>query len=73
MYQNNREDYFARREAEREEVRDRWRLTMAALEFLAVVAGIAAIFVLVILIVSLLDWLWKDLGTVFEVIFSMFK
>ena len=73
MYQNNREDYFARREAEREEVRDSWRLTMAALEFLAVVAGIAAIFVLVILIVSLLDWLWKDLGTVFEVIFSMFK
>lgn len=73
MYQNNREDYFAWREAEREEVRDRWRLTMAALEFLAVVAGIAAIFVLVILIASLLDWLWKDLGTVFEVIFSMFK
>lgn len=73
MYQDSREDYFARQEERREEIRDRWRLTAGAAEFLAVVAGVAAIFVLVLLIVSLLNWLWQDLGSVFDVVFSMFR
>ena len=52
MYQqDNRDAYFERKEEEKEARRDRWRLTMGLMEFLAVVAGVAVTLVLVLLIV----------------------
>ena len=54
MYQqDNRDAYFERKEEEKEARRDRWRLTMGLMEFLAVVAGVAVTLVLV------LPWLIK--------------
>lgn len=73
MFQEPQEDYFIRKEEERQEKLDRMRLTAGMLEFLGVVAGIAAIFVLVLLIASLIHWLWRDLSGIFSVIISIFK
>ena len=73
MFQEPQEDYFIRKEEERQEKLDRMRLTAGILEFLGVVAGIAAIFVLVLLIASLIHWLWRDLSGIFSVIISIFK
>ena len=73
MFQEPQEDYFIRKEEERQEKLDRMRLTAGMLEFLGVVAGIAAIFVLVLLIASLINWLWRDLSGIFSVIISIFK
>ena len=73
MFQESQEDYYIRKEEERQERIDRLRLTAGLLEFLGVVAGVAVIFVLVLLIVSLLNWLWNDLSGVFSIIISIFK
>jgi len=73
MFQEQQEDYFIRKEEERQEKLDRMRLTAGILEFLGVVAGIAAIFVLVLLIASLINWLWRDLSGIFSVVISIFK
>ena len=74
MYQqDNRDAYFERKEEEKEARRDRWRLTMGLMEFLAVVAGVAVTLVLVLLIVSLLSWLRQDASATFDVILALFK
>ena len=74
MYQqDNRDVYFERKEEEKEARRDRWRLTMGLMEFLAVVAGVAVTLVLVLLIVSLLSWLRQDASATFDVILALFK
>ena len=69
MYQqDNRDAYFERKEEEKEARRDRWRLTMGLMEFLAVVAGVA-----VTLVLSLLSWLRQDASATFDVILALFK
>ena len=73
MFQESQEDYYIRKEEERQERLDRLRLTAGLLEFLGVVAGVAVIFVLVLLIASLLNWLWNDLSGIFSIIISIFK
>lgn len=71
--QDNRDAYFERKEEAKEARRDRWRLTMGLMEFLAVVAGVAVTLVLVLLIVSLLSWLRQDASATFDVILALFK
>ena len=73
MYQEPQDDYFVRKEEEREERLDRLRLTAGLMEFFGVVVGVAAIFVLVVLIVSLCNWLYRDMSGVFSMLFSIFK
>lgn len=73
MYQEPQDDYFIRKEEEREERLDRLRLTAGLMEFFGVVVGVAAIFVLVVLIVSLCNWLYRDMSGVFSLLFSIFK
>ena len=73
MYQEPQEDYFIRKEEEREERLDRLRLTAGMLEFFGVVLGVFAIFALVVLIVSLCNWLYRDMAGIFSVAFSIFK
>ncbi len=73
MYNDSREDYFARREEEREMIRDRWRLTAGVTEFVGVIAGGAAILLLVLLIVSLSSWLLADLRRTFSVFIALFS
>lgn len=68
----NRQAYLDRKQEEREARRDRMRMTMGLIDFLGVVLGVFAIFVLVLLIVSLLAWLARDAKSTFSVIFSAF-
>lgn len=73
MYQEPQDDYFVRKEEEREEKLDRLRMTAGLLEFLGVVLGVVVVFVLVVLIVSLCNWLFRDMSGIFSIIFSIFK
>lgn len=73
MYQEPQDDYFVRKEEEREERLDRLRMTAGMLNFFGVVLGVIAIFILVVLIVSLCNWLFRDMSGIFSVIFSIFK
>jgi len=73
MYQEPQDDYFVRKEEEREERLDRLRMTAGLLEFFGVVLGVFAVFVLVILIVSLCNWLYRDMSGMISLMFSIFK
>ena len=73
MYQEPQDDYFVRKEEEREERLDRLRLTAAMIDFFGVVLGVFAVFVLVILIVSLCNWLYRDMSGMISLMFSIFK
>jgi len=73
MNEQRREEYFARKEEEKQLRRDRWRLTAGMADFVAVVAGAAACLVLVLLIASLVNWLRQDAGSTFSVFISMFR
>ena len=73
MDEQKREEYFARKEEERQLRRDRWRLTAGMAEFGAVVAGVAVCLVLVLLIASLLNWLRQDATSTFKVFIDMFR
>lgn len=73
MDEQRREEYFARKEEERQARIDRWRVTAGLADFLAVAAGAAVCLILVLLIASLLNWLWQDAGSTFAVFINMFK
>ena len=73
MYQEPQDDYFVRKEEEREERLDRLRMTAGLLEVFGVVLGEFAVFVLVILIVSLCNWLYRDMSGMISLMFSIFK
>ena len=73
MYQEPQDDYFVRKEEEREERLERLRMTAAMIDFFGVVLGVFAIFVLVILIVSLCNWLYRDTAGIISLMFSIFK
>ncbi|MBR5232007.1 MAG: hypothetical protein IKW00_07155 [Clostridia bacterium] len=67
------DDYYIKKELDREEKLDRMRMMAGLMEFFGVVAGVFAIFLLIVLIVSLCNWLYRDLSGVFSAMFSIFK
>ncbi len=73
MDEQKREEYFARKEEDRELRRDRLRLTAGMADFLGVVAGVAVCLILVLLIASLVSWLRQDAGSTFAVFIDMFR
>jgi ABC-type multidrug transport system fused ATPase/permease subunit len=73
MDEQKREEYFARKEEEWQRRQDRWRITEGLAEFLAVVAGVGACLILVLLIASLVSWLRQDAAGTFSVFINMFK
>lgn len=73
MDEQKREEYLARKEEERLRRQDRLRLTAGLAEFLAVVGGVAVCLILVLLIVSLFNWLRQDAGSTFSVFIDMFR
>jgi len=73
MYQPMHDEYYIRKEEEREEKLDRLRMTAGLMDFFGVVLGVIAIFVLVVLIVSLCNWLYRDMAGIFSLAFSIFK
>ena len=67
------DDYYLKKELDREEKMDRMRMTAGLLEFFGVIAGVFVIFLLIVLTVSLFNWLYRDLSGVFSAMFSIFK
>lgn len=67
------DDYYLKKELDREERLDRMRMTAGVMEFLGVAAGVFVILLLIVLTVSLCNWLYRDLSGVFSAMFSIFK
>lgn len=73
MTQSNRDLYEQRKEWERQEKQDHFRVAAGMMEFLGVVVGIAAILVLLALLFSLLNWLGQDLNSSFLILRTRLK
>lgn len=66
-------DYFQRKEWERQEKRDHFRIAAGMMEFLGVVLGVAGILVLLALLFSLLSWLSRDISSTFAILRTRFQ
>jgi len=66
MQPDNRQEYFQKKEEEREARRDRLRFAAGMFEFLGVIIGAAVILVLVSLIISLVNWVSHDISSTFS-------
>jgi hypothetical protein len=71
MQPDNRQEYFQKKEEEREARRDRLRFAAGMLEFLGVIVGAAVILMLVSLIISLVNWVSRDISTTFNMFGTM--
>ena len=72
MYQND-QDYFQRKEWERQEKQDHYRVAAEVMNFLGVVLGVVAIFLLLALLFSLLSWLSQDISSTFSILRTRFQ
>lgn len=66
-------DYFQRKEWERREQQDRFRVAAGMMEFLGVALGVICILVLLALLFSLLTWLSKDISSTFAILRTRFQ
>lgn len=71
--QQNRQHYEQRKEWERQEKQDHFRVAAGMMEFLGVVLGIVVILVLLALLFSLLNWLGKDFASNFSLLRTRFQ
>ena len=71
--QSDNNDYFQRKEWEAEEKRDRYRVAAGMMNFLGVVVGVAAIFLLLALLFSLISWLAQDISSTFAILRTRFQ
>ena len=71
--QPDNNDYFQRKEWEAQEKRDRYRVAAGMMNFLGVVVGVAAIFLLLALLFSLLSWLFQDISSTFAILRTRFQ
>ncbi len=70
---SNREAYEQRKEWERQEKQDHFRVAAGMMEFVGVVLGIMAILVLLALLFSLLNWLRQDFASNFSTLAARFQ
>ena len=71
--QPNRNEYFQRKERERQERRDRFKVAAGMMNFLSVVLGVISILVLAALLFSLLSWLGQDISANFTILRTRFQ
>ena len=71
--QTNRDEYFQRKEMEKQEKRDRLKVAAGAANFLGVVLGLVSILVLAALLFSLLSWLGQDITANFTILRTRFQ
>ncbi|MBE5787938.1 MAG: hypothetical protein E7324_10455 [Clostridiales bacterium] len=71
--QTNRDEYFQRKEMEKQEKRDRLKVAAGAANFLGVVLGLVSILVLAALLFSLLSWLGQDIYSTFTILRTRFQ
>ena len=73
MMQPNRQEYEQRKEWERQEKQEHFRMAAGMMEFLGVVLGLVSIFVLLALLFSLLNWLGQDIASTFSILRTRFQ
>lgn len=71
--QPDRHDYFQRKEWERQERRDHYKVAAGVMNFLGVVLGVVSILVLAALLISLLSWLGQDIASNFTILRTRFQ
>lgn len=73
MTQPSRQEYDQRREWERQEKQDHFRVAAKMMEFMGVVLGVISILVLLTLLFSLLSWLSEDVSNTFSLLRVRFQ
>ena len=73
MQQPSRQEYEQRKEQERLDMQDRFRVAEGVMNFLGVVLGVVAIFLLLALLFSLLSWLSQDISSTFSILRTRFQ
>ena len=73
MQQPSRQEYEQRKEWERQEKQDHFRVAAGLMNFLGVVLGVVAIFLLLALLFSLLSWLSQDISSTFSILRTRFQ
>ena len=71
--QPGRQEYEQRKERERQEMQDRLRVASGVMNFLGVVLGVVAIFLLLALLFSLISWLDQDISSTFSILRTRFR
>ena len=71
--QPGRQEYEQRKEWERQERQDHFRVAEGVMNFLGVVLGVVCIFVLVALLFSLISWLDQDISSTFSILRTRFQ
>ena len=71
--QPNRREYEQRKEQERLDMQDRFRVAEGVMNFLGVVLGVVCIFVLLALLFSLISWLDQDISSTFSILRTRFQ
>lgn len=64
----DQQDYFAIREEERQQKRDRLRFAAGMSDFVGVILGVLVILVMLLLIFSLVNWLRRDISNTFTLL-----
>lgn len=70
---NGQTPYQLRKQWEKEDRQDRFRVAAGVMEFLGVVLGVIAVLVLFTLLVSLVNWLMKDISGTFAILRTRFQ
>ena len=73
LQQPSRQEYEQRKEWERQERQEHFRMASKMLEFLGVVLGVVCIFVLLALLFSLITWLDQDIASTFSILRTRFQ
>lgn len=69
----DRAPYSMRKQWEKEDRRDRYKVAAGVMNFLGVVLGVISILLLLALIVSLVSWLSKDISGTFAILRTHFQ
>lgn len=72
MQPDQNSDYFRRKEWERQERQDHFRVAAGVMEFLGVALGVVSILVLLALLFSLVSWLVRDISSTFAILRTRF-
>lgn len=72
MY-NDQMPYHLRKQWEKEDKQDRYRVAAGVMEFLGVVAGVVCILLLIALLMSLISWLARDISSTFATLRTHFQ
>ena len=73
IQQPDRQAYEQRKQWEKEDKREHFRLAAGMMDFLGVVVGVICILVLLALLFSLISWLSQDVSSTFSLLRTRFQ